>query len=98
MKLRRADALDSKDPGTSTDIPRSEALGGDFSVPNVKSMVSTEEQVRTFLRTVGDHQACEIKSEEHGCMAFESVVQVWRRFVIRHFHHYYSALCYFLSF
>lgn len=81
LKYRRASALNSKDPGTSIDIPRAEALGGKFGVPNIsKSLVSIEERARTFLRAIGDHQACGIEPEEHGCGAFEFVIEVWRWF------------------
>lgn len=99
MKRHRDGASDSKDPGTSIDIPRAKALGGDSNIPDVsKSLVFTEEWVWTFLRVASDHQAYEIEFEEHGHVAFESVIQVWRWFVIQLFHHYYSALCYFRSF
>lgn len=75
LKCRRAGVLGNKDLGLPTGVPRIEAPGNNFGVPNIsESPLLVEERVRTFLRTTGNCRACRDESEEHGCIVFVVIV------------------------
>lgn len=55
LKCQRARALDNKDPGPSTSVPKADVSRGNSSVSNVpRNSLFTEEQVQSF-QVVGDH-------------------------------------------
>lgn len=74
LKHCRAGVSDGNGAGHSTKFLESKHRETTSGIPGVtKSSMSIEERVQTFLQAVRDHQAFEVESKKHRCIAFKSI-------------------------